>query len=62
MKYIEDRCGYWAEEFCYEQNVPCTPEIEQIVKMALYTIAYHIADNLRDGELRDEVISLMDEK
>ena len=55
-KSIEDRIPYWAEEFAREVGIEFKTEHEKIVRMALYTMLYEIADNFRNGEFREEIL------
>ena len=55
-KSIEHRIPYWAEEFAYEVGIKYRPEHEKMVRMAIYTMMFEIADNFRDGEFREEIM------
>lgn len=59
-QYIKDHKEDWANEFAYELEIEQKPEHEKIVSMACYTILNHIADNFRDGELREEILKFAD--
>lgn len=47
----------WAIEFAGMLKVEQQPEHEEMVKLSCTTMIYQIADNFRDGEFRDEILS-----
>jgi hypothetical protein len=57
-KYIEDRKIYWGEEFAQLAGIEYRPEHDEMAAMGCYTMMFHIADNFRNGELRDEILKM----
>lgn len=47
----------WAIEFAEILKVEHQPEHEEMVKLSCTTMIYQIADNFRDGEFREEILS-----
>lgn len=56
--YIEQNKVYWGSEFASLAEVEYQPEHDEIAAMGCYTLMYHIADNFRDGEFREEILEM----
>jgi hypothetical protein len=56
--YIEQNKIYWGAEFAGLAEVEYCPEHDEIAAMGCYTMMYHIADNFRDGEFREEILKM----
>jgi hypothetical protein len=56
--YIEQNKIYWGSEFASLAEVEYQPEHDEIAAMGCYTLMYHIADNFRDGEFREEILKM----
>jgi hypothetical protein len=56
--YIETNKVYWGAEFAGLAEVKYQPEHDEIAAMGCYTLMYHIADNFRDGEFREEILKM----
>ena len=56
--YIEQNKVYWGAEFAGLAEVEYRPEHDEIAATGCYTLMYHIADNFRDGEFRDEILEM----
>jgi hypothetical protein len=56
--YIEKNKVYWGAEFAGLAEVEYQPEHDEIAAMGCYTLMYHIADNFRDGEFREEILKM----
>lgn len=56
--YIEQNKVYWGSEFAGLAEVDYQPEHDEIAAMGCYTLMYHIADNFRDGEFREEILKM----
>lgn len=57
-RYIEQNKVYWGSEFAGLAEVEYQPEHDEIAAMGCYTLMYHIADNFRDGEFREEILEM----
>jgi hypothetical protein len=57
-RYIEQNKVYWGAEFAGLAEVEYRPEHDEIAAMGCYTLMYHIADNFRDGEFREEILKM----
>lgn len=54
---IEERIPFWADEFAAIVDIEYLPlEHDVMVRMALNTMMYEIADNFRNGEFREEIL------
>jgi hypothetical protein len=54
---IEEYIPNWAEEFAAIVDIEYLPlEHNVMVRMALNTMMYEIADNFRNGEFREEIL------
>lgn len=57
--YIDSHKADWAIEFSTMLGVEYQHVHNGFVKLSCYTLAYHIADNFRNGELRDEILEFL---
>lgn len=56
--YIEQNKHDWGLEFAGLAEVEYRPEHDEIAAMGCYTLMYHIADNFRNGEFREEILKM----
>ena len=56
--YIESNKKFWGPEFSEVLGIPYFVQHNEIAAMGCYTMLYHIADNFRDGQFRDEILNM----
>ena len=60
--YIERNKENWGLEFASLFGIEHRTEYNEIAAMACVTMMYHIADNFRDGEFREEILKFIKEE
>ena len=53
---IDEQQENWAREFCHELDLEYDKKFDIMVRMACFTMLYHIADNFSDGKFREEIL------
>lgn len=56
IRFIEDNKKNWGPEFAELAGIEHNTKHDEIAAMGCYTMLYAIADNFRDGKLREEIL------